>query len=343
MNVDAAQDSQSQALLRLGAQYGRTYGALTASGASALEAALRHLGVTAGTEVILPDTGCYKIGAAVLREGAVPVFTAVGPGLVLSADAVAAAVTSRTRCVVAVHQYGLPCPVTDLRTALPDGVRIVEDAAQSWDTLAEGRPVGRDGDVVVASFGRTKPVPLGAGGAVLGDEPGLADLMASDSPSHRNLAVPGTTAPFPLPLAGDLLPLLASAGALPRSRREFVTALAPLFRDGRYTLPFLRQGDLPSWHRVPVRCATELHRDHLLAAAGHASLRAQPEHPVRLPDLPMFRDRCRTVNRPGPAGADDRAQGPLVVLQPDGDLAQARQLGAALLRGCHLTDRNLNS
>jgi dTDP-4-amino-4,6-dideoxygalactose transaminase len=147
----------------LGAQYGRTYGALTASGASAIEAALRHLGVTAGAEVILPDTGCYKIGAAVLREGAVPVFTAVGPGLVLSADAVAVAVTSRTRCVVAVHQYGLPCPVADLRTALPDGVKIIEDAAQSWDTLAEGRPVGRDGDVVVASFGRTKPVPLGAG------------------------------------------------------------------------------------------------------------------------------------------------------------------------------------
>jgi hypothetical protein len=57
----------------------------------------------------------------------------------------------------------------------------------------------------------------------------------------------------------------------------------------------------------------------------------------------MFRDRCRTVTRPGPAGADDRAQGPLVVLQPDGDLAQARQLSAALLRGSHLTDRNLNS
>lgn len=343
MNVDEGQDSQSQALLRLGAQYGCTHGALTASGASALEAALRHLGVTAGTEVILPDTGCYKIGAAVLREGAVPVFTAVGPGLVLGPDAVAAAVTTRTRCVIAVHQFGLPCPVAGLRAVLPDVVRIVEDAAQSWNTLAEGRPVGRDGDVVVTSFGRTKPVPLGAGGAVLGDEPGLADLVASDSTSHRDLAVPGTTAPFPLPLAGDLLPLLTDATALTRSRRDFVTALAPLFRDGRYSLPLLRRGDLPSWHRVPVRCATELHRDQLLAAAGHASLRAQPEHPVHLPDLPMFRDRCRTVNRPGPAGADDRAQGPLVVLHPDGDLSQARQLSAALFSGSHLTDRNLNS
>ena len=330
MNVDEAQDSQSQALHRLGAQYGRPYGALTASGTSALETALRHLGVTAGTEVILPDIGCYKIGAAVLREGAVPVFTAVGPGLVLSADAVAAAVTSRTRCVVAVHQYGLPCPVADLRTVLPDGVRIVEDAAQSWDTLAEGRPVGRDGDVVVASFGRTKPVPLGAGGAVLGDEPGLADLVASDSPSHRNLAEPGTTAPFPFPLAGDLLPLLAGAGALTRSRRGFVTALAPLFRDGRYTLPVLRRGDVPSWHRLPVRCATELDRDQLLAATGHVGLRAQPEHEVRLPGLPMFRDRCRTVNTPRPAIADDRGQRHLVLLHSDGNPDQARQLSAAL-------------
>jgi dTDP-4-amino-4,6-dideoxygalactose transaminase len=170
MNADEAHDEQAQALHLLGVQYGRAHGVLTASGASALEAALRYLGATAGTEVIIPDAGCYKIGAAVLREGARPVFATVGPGLVLDVDTVGTAVTSRTRCVVAVHQYGLPCPVAGLRAELPDEVRIVEDAAQSWDARAEGRSVGRDGDVVVVSFGRSKPVPLGAGGCSATDQ-----------------------------------------------------------------------------------------------------------------------------------------------------------------------------
>jgi len=339
MNVDKEHDNETLALERLAAQYGRTHGVLTASGTCALEAALHHVGVAGGAEVILPDIGCYKVGAAVLRQGGTPVFTAVGPGLVLDADTVAAAVTFQTRCVVAVHQYGLPCHVAGLRDALPEGVRIIEDVAQSWGTLAGGRPVGRDSDVVVTSFGRTKPVPLGAGGALLGDDPGLADLVASDNLSHRALAAPAISAPFPMPLVRDLLHCLANAGTLTRQCRDFAAALVPTFTDGRYALPILRQGDVPSWHRLPIRCATRFDQNRLLAAASRTGLRAQMEHRVRLPDLPMFRDRCRTV-RGTELGPDGHGGSSLVVLYPDNDVSLARGLRAALLADHHPIDGN---
>lgn len=215
-----------RALALLARHYGRAAGALTASGAAAVEVALRRLGVCPGDEVIVPDHGCYKIAAAVVREGAVPVFASVGRAVVLDPAAIGAALSTRTRCIVAVHQYGLACPVGALRAASPRGIGIVEDAAQAWGTVGEGRPVGRDGDLTVTSFGSSKPVPVGAGGAVLGDDPAIAELVGSDSPGHRMLTAPPTPAPFPAPLLGELVRRLHRADALTARRRDRLVAAA---------------------------------------------------------------------------------------------------------------------
>jgi perosamine synthetase len=137
---------------------------LTAGGAAALEAALRWSGVGPGDEVLVPEIGCYKIAAAVVRERAIPVFVGVGRALVLEPEAVAAALSGRTRAVVCVHQYGLIAPIRSIRSVLPVGVAVLEDAAQAWDSRSEGRGVGRDGDATILSFGPSKPVPVGADG-----------------------------------------------------------------------------------------------------------------------------------------------------------------------------------
>lgn len=319
-------DRTHGALALLARHYGRAAGALTASGAAAVEVALRWLGVSLGDEVIVPDHGCYKIAAAVVREGAVPVFASVGQAIVLNPATIGAALSTRTRCIVAVHQYGLPCPVGALRAALPSGIGIVEDAAQAWGTVGGGVPVGRDGDLAVTSFGPSKPVPVGAGGAVLGDDPAIAELVGSDSPGHRMLTAPPTPAPFPAPLLGELVRRLHRADALTARRREFVARLDPLFECGDFRLPDLRVGDRPSWHRLPVWCSTALDRDRLVAAAEQVGLRARPEHDLPLAELPMFRHRHRAAPSPAaePAQSADRPY--LVVLSIDGRRRQAQDL-----------------
>jgi len=318
------------ALALLARHYGRPEGVLTASGAASVEVALRWLGVSPGDEVIVPDTGCYKIAAAVVRGGALPVFASVGRAVVLDPASVGAALGPRTRCVVAVHQYGLPCPVGAIRAALPDGIWIVEDAAQAWGTVGSGGPAGRDGDLVVTSFGPRKPVSVGAGGAMLGDDPGITGLVGSDAPGHRLLAVPPTPAPFPAPLLGELVRRLDRADALTACRREFVTLLEPLFECVEFRLPDLRSGDRPSWHRLPVWCATAHDRNRLMAAADRVGLRARPEQDVPLAKLPMFRYRHRAAAAPTveAESPDDRAY--LVVLSTDGRQRQARGLVSML-------------
>ncbi|MGH3941045.1 MAG: DegT/DnrJ/EryC1/StrS family aminotransferase [Pseudonocardiaceae bacterium] len=319
-----------RALALLARHYGRRAGVLTASGAAAVEVALRWLGVSPGDEVIVPDVGCYKIAAAVVREGAIPVFASVERAVVLDPATIVAALSPRTRCIVAVHQYGLPCPVGALRSALPSGIGIVEDAAQAWGTIGAGLPVGHTGDLVVTSFGPGKPVPVGGGGAVLGDDPDIAGLVGSDSPGHRMLTAPPTPAPFPAPLLSELTRRLRHADALTARRREFVARLSPLFECREFRLPDLRRGDRPSWHRLPVWCATAHDRNRLMAAADLVGLRALPEHDVRLAELPMFRHRHRTASssEAEPALPADRPY--LVVLSTDGGRRHAQNLVSTL-------------
>ncbi|WP_405765001.1 DegT/DnrJ/EryC1/StrS family aminotransferase [Streptomyces sp. NBC_01538] len=295
----------------LSERYGRPEVTLTASGAAAVEATFRWLGLGPGDEVIVPDTGCYKIAAAAVREGATPIFADVGRSLVLGPQVVSAAFTTRTRCVVCVHQYGLVAPVEAVRRVLPPEVAVIEDAAQAWDAWVDGRRIGRDGDATVISFGASKPVPVGAGGAVLGDDARMREWIGSDAPEHRLLATPPTPAPFPKPLLPALAERLVAADQAVAEQRQFVQALAPLFGVPGFVAVPTAPGDRPSWHRVPVWCANVRLQQRLLRSADAVGIHAQAEHEVALPSLPMFAGLSRHVRIGEPA-----LDGRLVVLKP---------------------------
>ncbi|WP_344570903.1 DegT/DnrJ/EryC1/StrS family aminotransferase, partial [Streptomyces axinellae] len=114
----------------------------TASGSAALETALEILGIGPGDEVVVPDVGCHSVAASVVRRGAVPVFTGVGEALTLGPGDTAAACGVRTRAVVAVHQYGLPCDVAGIKAAVGPDVVVIEDVAQTWGSTVNGVPAG---------------------------------------------------------------------------------------------------------------------------------------------------------------------------------------------------------
>jgi L-glutamine:2-deoxy-scyllo-inosose/3-amino-2,3-dideoxy-scyllo-inosose aminotransferase len=144
---------------------------LVTSGSSAVELALRALGIGAGQEVVVPALGWYATAAAVCRLGATPVFADVDMETsCLAPAAVAAVLTERTAAVVAVH---LHCAVTDLAALLevvrPRGIPLVEDAAQAHGAAYAGRPVGGHGAIGCFSFNQEKTLAVGEGGAVVTD------------------------------------------------------------------------------------------------------------------------------------------------------------------------------
>jgi perosamine synthetase len=91
-----------------------------------------------------------------------------------------AAISPRTKAVVAVHLFGLAAPMDEIRAiCAPRGIRIIEDAACAIATTYKGKPVGALGDIGCFSFHPRKVVTTGEGGAVTTNDPELAAAVRS--------------------------------------------------------------------------------------------------------------------------------------------------------------------
>src|SRR5437773_10804474 len=103
-----------------------------ANGTDAITIALRALGVGAGDDVVVPSFTFYASAEAIPPTGAKPVFCDVDPvTFCVTADTVRAALTPRTKAVIAVHLFGNVAPVRELAAL---GLPVVEDAAQAAGT-----------------------------------------------------------------------------------------------------------------------------------------------------------------------------------------------------------------
>jgi dTDP-3-amino-3,4,6-trideoxy-alpha-D-glucose transaminase len=157
----------------LAAYLGVRHAVGVANGTDALTIALRALGVGPGDDVVVPSFTFYASAEAIPPTGARPVFCDVDPATsCLTADAVRAALTPRTKAVIAVHLFGNAAPVAEVEAL---GLPVVEDAAQAAGTrTAAGRP-GALGTIATFSFYPSKNLgALGDGGAVTTDDDDLA-------------------------------------------------------------------------------------------------------------------------------------------------------------------------
>jgi dTDP-4-amino-4,6-dideoxygalactose transaminase len=156
------------------------------SGTAALHLALKALDIGPGDEVITVSHSFIATANAVRFLGATPVLVDVEKETGnIAPDLVAAAITSRTRAILAVHQLGMPC---DLGSLLPlareRGLLVVEDAACALGSevrLGEGpwEPIGRPhGDLACFSFHPRKIITTGDGGMITGGAPELMARLA---------------------------------------------------------------------------------------------------------------------------------------------------------------------
>jgi len=142
---------------------------LTCSGTAAVELALRGVGVKAGDEVIMSAYDYKPSMTNVLYLGAIPVLVDVLPSNAqIDVSRIEAAITQKTRAVLVSHLHGAMADVIAVREiADRRGIAFVEDVCQMPGALIGDRRAGTFGDVCAISFGGTKTVTVGRGGAVL--------------------------------------------------------------------------------------------------------------------------------------------------------------------------------
>jgi len=166
----------------LAATLGVEHAVAVGSGTHALQLLLLACGIGPGDEVVTTPASFYATAKSVELAGAVPVFADVDPQTYnLDPARVEAALTPRTKAILAVDLYGHPAPLRELR-AIADaaGLLLLQDAAQSFGSSLEGLPPGRLGHGAVLSFYPTKNVgALGDAGAVLTSDEAIAARVRS--------------------------------------------------------------------------------------------------------------------------------------------------------------------
>jgi dTDP-4-amino-4,6-dideoxygalactose transaminase len=147
---------------------GAPYAAALSSGTAGLHLLCRIAGLGPGDEVITSPLSFVASANCFILEGATPVFADVDP-VTLNMDpaAVEAAVTERTRAIVAVDMFGYPCELDALR-AIADrhGLSLIEDACESLGAEYRGTALGGHGPSAVFAFYPNKQMATGEGGVV---------------------------------------------------------------------------------------------------------------------------------------------------------------------------------
>jgi len=302
-----------------------------ASGTFAVELALRALKVGPGDEVVLAayDYGGNFLG--VHAVGARPVLVDVDPdNWNLAPERLAAALSPSTRALIVSHLHGGLVPVRAVTAlAAEHGVRVVEDAAQVPGAVVQGRRAGTWGDVRELSFGGSKLLTAGRGGALLTPHPDVYQRL------RLGLNRGNQVCPLSELQAAVLLPQLDRLAARNARRRHAVRLLAERLRDVPGLRPFRNRGadDEPCYYKVGFQFDADrfgLSRARFVAAARAEGVAFDEGfralHAGRSPS--RFR-------RPGPLTEADRAHAGAVVLHHPvllGSDAEVEQVAAAVAK-----------
>jgi len=315
---------------------------MTHSCTGALEMAALLAGVGPGDEVVMPSFTFVSTANAFVLRGATPVFVDVDPGtLNIDPERAAAAVTDRTRALVAVHYGGIGCDMEAL-SAIADAhdLLLVEDAAQCIGASRDGRALGTFGALGALSFHETKNVSCGEGGALLVNDERLAERaeIIQEKGTNRRLFARGDVDHYTWVGVGSSVLMSDVTAALLADQLErtaqitaarmaiwdaYHTAFEPLERAGLARRPVVPAGAEHNAHIYRLQVADRATRDGLITTLAGAGISAY-FHYIPLHSAPAGLVAARSH---GPMDVTDEAAAtlirmPLWVGMTEGDVAR---------------------
>jgi len=153
----------------------------TASGTTALIVSLHVMDVDAGDEVIVSPYTFIATYNSILTSKALPVFADTDPAtLTIDPVTIEGRITERTRAIMPVHIFGLPCDMDPINAiAKKRKLAVIEDSCQAWLAEYKGHKCGTLGDLACFSFQESKHLPSGEGGAITSNSADLIDRCSA--------------------------------------------------------------------------------------------------------------------------------------------------------------------
>ena len=166
---------------------GVKYAIATSSCTGALHMGMAALGIGSGDEVIMADTNWIATAAPIVHLGAKPVFVDIlADSWCIDPEKAKAAITPRTKAIVAVHLYGNLCDMTRLLAiGKKYGIPIIEDAAEAIGSVYHGKRAGSMGAFSAFSFHGTKTLTTGEGGMFVTNDADLYERVLTLSNHGR--------------------------------------------------------------------------------------------------------------------------------------------------------------
>jgi dTDP-4-amino-4,6-dideoxygalactose transaminase len=298
------------------------------SGTDALLATFMALGIGPGHEVVVPALSFISTANTVARVGATPVFADVAPDtLTLAPAAARAALSTRTRAIVAVHLYGLCADTDALRdVAAAAGVPLVEDAAQAIGATVADRPAGALGIAGCFSFYPTKNLgAFGDAGLVTTNDDALAGRL-------RLLRDHGATARYRHAVIGGNFRLDALQAAVLRVKLRHLAAWNAARRTRAHRYARLFAASAPAHVRaLPVEPAGRQHVYHqyvILATRGddlRAQLTARGVGTEVYYPVPLHRQACFATGAAAACPDAEQATDEVLALPMFPELTDAQQ------------------
>ena len=160
---------------------GRRHAVGVSSGTAGLHAVMVAAGIKSGDEVITTPFSFVASANCILYVGATPVFVDIDPQtLNLDPDKAAAAITPRTKAIIAVEAFGNPAGMIEIeQVAQKNELILIEDACEGFGGLFASRPIGSFGRAAVFGFYPNKQITTGEGGMIVTDDDNFAAVCQS--------------------------------------------------------------------------------------------------------------------------------------------------------------------
>jgi perosamine synthetase len=219
------------------------YSIATSSCTGALHMGLVGLGVRPGEEIILADTNWIATVAPIVHVGATPVLVDVcSDTWCVDPSKVAAAVTPKTRAIVATHLYGNLAELEELaEIAEPLGISLIEDAAEALGSVYRGKRAGSIGHFGTFSFHGSKTVTTGEGGMFVTNDEELFSRVLALSNHGREPSEMRNFAPSHVGFKFKMSNLQAAIGCAQLERIDELVLrkqeILDLYRNRLYQLP----------------------------------------------------------------------------------------------------------
>jgi perosamine synthetase len=160
---------------------GRRHAVGVSSGTAGLHAVMVTAGIKSGDEVITTPFSFVASANCILYVGATPVFVDIDPQtLNLDPDKAAAAITPKTKAIIAVEAFGNPAGMIEIeQVAQKNELILIEDACEGFGGLFASRPIGSFGRAAVFGFYPNKQITTGEGGMIVTDDDNFAAVCQS--------------------------------------------------------------------------------------------------------------------------------------------------------------------